>query len=258
MSKGTCFIIAPIGEPESDTRRRSDKLLKYIFRPAASECGYEAVRADDISEPGIITSQVIQHIVEDPMVIADLSGWNPNVFYELAIRHALKKPLVQIISRHEKVPFDIAMTRTIFIDIQDLDSVEEAKVKMVAQMKAVKEETGEVDSPISVALDLQILRESGRPEDRSLADVMDGLSDLRKSIAGLYDRVAWGGDSGALLSSKNECKKLQTELMRAKLLGEKLNSIPRSWTPESMDADDMVMFKKVLGELLGALDVLPF
>ena len=86
--KKTCFVISPIGEPESDTRKRADKILKYVIDPSVERRGYKAVRADHISEPGMITSQVIQHIVDDDLVIADLTDRNPNVFYELALRHA--------------------------------------------------------------------------------------------------------------------------------------------------------------------------
>ena len=89
-----CFVIAPIDAEGSETRRRSDQVLNHIISPAAEECGYETIRADNISEPGIITSQIIQHLLEDSLVIADLTGRNPNVFYELAIRHAIKKSVV--------------------------------------------------------------------------------------------------------------------------------------------------------------------
>ena len=64
----SCFVIAPTGEPESDTRKRSDQILRHIIRPAVEAKGYTAIRADEISEPGIITSQVIQHVVDDPLV----------------------------------------------------------------------------------------------------------------------------------------------------------------------------------------------
>ena len=101
----TCFVIAPIGEPESDTRSRSDLVLRHIIRPAVEAKGYKAIRADEISEPGIITSQVIQHVVDDSLVIADLTERNPNVFYELAVRHVFRRPPIQIIERREDIPF---------------------------------------------------------------------------------------------------------------------------------------------------------
>jgi len=59
MTAKTCFVIAPIGEPDSETRKRSDQVLKHIISPAIKERGYAATRADEISEPGIITTQVI-------------------------------------------------------------------------------------------------------------------------------------------------------------------------------------------------------
>lgn len=93
------FVICPIGEPDSDSRRRADQILKHVIEPAVLECGYKALRADKISEPGIITSQIITHILNDALIVADLTGHNPNVFYELAVRHAIKKPVVQIIQR---------------------------------------------------------------------------------------------------------------------------------------------------------------
>src|SRR5271157_4888904 len=120
----TCFIIAPIGDPDTEIRKRSNDLFNYVFEPACIECGYEAKRADQISEPGIILSQIHQHLLDDPMVIADLTGGNPNVFYELAIRHYINKPYVQIIETGERLPFDVAGIRTIEISHNDLESAD--------------------------------------------------------------------------------------------------------------------------------------
>lgn len=127
----SCFVICPIGDDDSEPRKRSDQVLKYIIQPAARKAGYNAERADQIDKPGIITSQVIQRVVNDDLVIADLTDSNPNVFYELAIRHALKKPLVQIIKKGERIPFDIAATRTIYYDHTDLDSAHNAIEQIV-------------------------------------------------------------------------------------------------------------------------------
>jgi hypothetical protein len=160
-----------------------------VISPAALECGYTATRADQISEPGMITSQVIQHIVDDPLVIADLTERNPNVFYELAIRHAIRKPLVQLIRKGEQIPFDVAGTRTIHVDHRDLDSVEEAKKEIVAQIKSLEADSSTLETPISVSLDLQLLKQSDNPEQRSLADVLSVMSELRASIGGIEKRI---------------------------------------------------------------------
>lgn len=183
-----CFVIAPIGESGSDIRKRSDQVLKHVIRPAAKSCGYHAIRADEISEPGIITTQVLQHIVDDPMVVADLTGQNPNVFYELAVRHSLRRPYVQIIQRGERIPFDVAGVRTIEVDHRDLDSVEAAKQEIQKQMDASVSST-DVESPISVAADLDRLRKSENPEERQLADVLAAISDLRLGLASVQKAI---------------------------------------------------------------------
>ncbi len=189
MPNKECFVIAPIGDAESDTRKRSDQILKHVIAPAAKECGYKAIRADQISEPGMITSQVIQHIVDDPLVIADLTERNPNVFYELAIRHAIRKPLVQIIKKGEQIPFDVAGTRTIHVDHHDLDSVEEAKTEIIAQVKSLEADSSTMETPISVSLDLQLLKQSDNPAQRSLADVLSAITAIRTSIGGVEKRL---------------------------------------------------------------------
>lgn len=177
-----CIVISPIGEEKSETRMRSDQVLKHLITPAAEECGYKAVRADQISDPGMITSQIIQRIIDDPLVIADLSEENPNVFYELAIRHAIKKPLVQIIQKGQKPPFDVAGMRTIPVDHHDLDSVAEAKQEMVKQIKSAESKPEAMETPISRAIDLQNLTQSGDPNDRHFADILEGISDIRSEM----------------------------------------------------------------------------
>jgi len=183
--KGLCFVIAPIGEEDSEPRRRSDQVLKHVIAPAAKECGYRALRADKISEPGIITSQVIQHLVEDPLVIADLTDWNPNVFYELAVRHAVRKPVVQIIQAGQRIPFDVAGTRTIPLDHRDLDSVEQCRRDIVRQIQTVEKDASQVDTPISAAIDLQSLRRSENPLEKSNAEIISMLQELRAMVADL-------------------------------------------------------------------------
>lgn len=181
-----CFVVSPIGEEGSDVRERADKLLKYVIKPSVQEYGYEPIRADQIAEPGLITSQVIEYVVESPLVVADLSNSNPNVFYELAVRHASQKPLIQLIRKGDDIPFDVAGTRTIHLKLDDIESVEQAKEQIQNQIETIEEGTRETETPISVALNLKQLRESTDPEDRSLAEIMDLLTNLHSDIATVH------------------------------------------------------------------------
>lgn len=183
-----CFVISPIGEQVDDIRIRSDQVLNHIIKPAANECGYEAIRADKISEPGIITTQIIQHLIEDPLVVADLTGKNANVFYELAIRHAIKKPVVQIIQTGESIPFDVAATRTIQVDHHDLDSAAKCKEELIDQIRSVEKDPNLVDTPISVAIDIKYLRQSDNPLEKSNAEIISSLQELKGMIGNLSNK----------------------------------------------------------------------
>jgi len=189
MPDKTCFVIAPIGDLGTEIRKRSDQVLKHIIRPAVEAKGYKAIRADEIAEPGIITTQVIQHIIDDPLVIADLSGRNPNVFYELALRHALRKPLVQIIQEGEDIPFDVHGMRTIDVNHQDLDSAANAKIEIERQIEAVEQPGAKIESPISMTVDLQSLRQSDNPEQRTLADIVSGMAEMRNAMASMQKQL---------------------------------------------------------------------
>ncbi len=150
--------------------------MRYVIEPVVSGLGYASpIRADRISDPGLITQQVIQHIVEDELVIADLTGSNPNVYYELALRHALRRPFVQLLATGENLPFDVADQRTILIDHKDLDSVDSAKIEMRSQIEALERSQKPVDSPLSFSIDLQALRKSDDPLEKSNAEILEIL-----------------------------------------------------------------------------------
>lgn len=122
----TCFFIAPIGDGKSDDpkareqRQHSDTILNQYVRRALDEQKLKVVRADEIAEAGMISKQVIDYILRSKLVIADLSFNNPNVFYELCLRHVTGKPTVHIIKKGDKIPFDVGNFRTITIALADV------------------------------------------------------------------------------------------------------------------------------------------
>lgn len=186
----TCFFICPIGPEESKTRRRSDQVLKHIIAPAVKECDYkDPVRADAIAQPGNITSQVIQNVYDADLVVADLTEHNPNVFYELAIRHAAKKPVIMIMETGGIIPFDVAQDRVIFYDYKDLDSADECRENIVKQIRSIEEEPLRVDSPVSIAMDIKFLRESGDSQKEYFGDVLEILHEIRSTLSALPQRL---------------------------------------------------------------------
>lgn len=152
--ESTCFYIAPIGQEGSDARKHSDLFLGSFVEPALEEFGLTVIRADAIDKPGIITRQIIDYVMRSRIVVADLSYHNPNVFYELALRHAVKRPIVQIARAADSIPFDINQMRTILIDTTDIYSllpkVDSYRSEISAQVRRALEKDYIVDTPISI------------------------------------------------------------------------------------------------------------
>lgn len=120
MARRTCFVVMPIGSQRSgdaevsaeELRTRYDDLIKEAILKADSTL--EVVRADDVSSPGTITTDILTRIMHSDIVICDVSFPNPNVFYELGLRHACRTGTVIIKDRNApSVPFDIAHLRHI-------------------------------------------------------------------------------------------------------------------------------------------------
>ncbi len=220
LVKKACFVIAPIGEPESDTRKRSDQVLRHIIRPAVEGLGYLATRADEISQPGNITTQVIQRIIDDPLVIADLTERNPNVYYELAVRHAIRKPFVQIIQEGEEIPFDVAGTRTIFFNLQDPDRVANAKDEMTEQIRALEQDPSDLQTPITVSLDLQRLRGSDNPDVRSIADLVADFTEMRGTQSQNIDSLSAKVDELSSAVRASQRRPITVDPSKSKILVE--------------------------------------
>ncbi|EPT8104642.1 hypothetical protein [Streptococcus pyogenes] len=129
----TCFIVTAIGNPGSPERVHADKTLKHIIDPVCSELGYKITRVDQESINGNITESIINHLKTDNLVIADLTGHNPNAFYELGYRQALNLPLIPIIAKGQQLPFDVVTNRTLFfdMDVDEIDSYRSALKELI-------------------------------------------------------------------------------------------------------------------------------
>ncbi|MEO5684919.1 MAG: hypothetical protein ABIQ88_19910 [Chitinophagaceae bacterium] len=152
--ENVCFYITPIGEEHSVERKHSDLFLGSIVEPALESLNLKVIRADQIDKPGTITKQIIEYLSKAKLVIADLSFSNPNVFYELAIRHAFRLPTVQIIRKGDKIPFDVSNSRTIPIDTTDIytliPKLETYKAEIASQVRQALSDPDSVDNPLTI------------------------------------------------------------------------------------------------------------
>lgn len=193
-TKGTCFLLAPIGAPRTEVRQRSDYVRELVIRPAVESAGYRLTRADELAAPGNITTQIIRHVVDAPIVIADLSGANPNVMYELAVRHAISKPVILVTTDARHIPFDIASYRVIVIDDQDPSSPQLSQHLIVEAIRAAERDADRVDTPISAAINVAGVRRrlslEHAEEGPQEAGVLSALADINERLKGLEYRLS--------------------------------------------------------------------
>lgn len=103
------FIAMQFSEPYNEVYRDA-------IRPFVAEIGFEPFRVDEAAGPGIILNDIWTRITEASVVIAEVSEPNPNVYYEVGVAHALRKPTVLLAQRGTKLPFDLGPHRCIFYD----------------------------------------------------------------------------------------------------------------------------------------------
>lgn len=149
-----CFYITPIGSEDSVERRHADLFMSSLVQPALEELGLSVVRADQIGEPGMITTQVLEYLKRSRLAIADLSYLNPNVFYEVALRHALRLPVVQIIRKADRLPFDVNQSRTLVFDTTDIYSLipklQTYRAEIASQARKALDDPESVGNPVSI------------------------------------------------------------------------------------------------------------
>jgi hypothetical protein len=109
--KKTCFVVMGFGKKTDFPTGRVldlDKSYRTIIRPAAIAAGLDCKRADEIIHSGIIDVPMYRQLLTADVVVADLSTYNCNAFYELGVRHALR-PYTTITIAEDKMvyPFDI-------------------------------------------------------------------------------------------------------------------------------------------------------
>ncbi|WP_192891109.1 hypothetical protein [Vibrio bathopelagicus] len=193
-----CFIVTPIGAESSETRRAADGLIDAVLEPVCKELGLEVVVAHRVDKSGSITTQVIEHVINAELVIANLSELNPNVMYELGLRHAARKPVISLAVDGTRLPFDISDERTIFYK-DDMAGVMKLRETLLSMARlAVKDE--EPDNPVYRAMTHKVMKEVASNETvdgqlgKYLIDRIDKMESLitasQRRISSDYDKIA--------------------------------------------------------------------
>jgi hypothetical protein len=107
----TCFVMMPFGQ-------WFDRYYQEIYIPAIKDAGFEPVRADELFSSGSVVEQIWEQIEKAKVLLADLTDRNPNVFYELGLAHAAKKPVIFAAAHLEDIPFDLRHLRVIVYEVR--------------------------------------------------------------------------------------------------------------------------------------------
>ncbi len=125
--KRQMFVIMKLGDDYLDSA------YKGVIRPLGEEFGYRVIRVDDIEDSGLITDQILEHIAESELILADLTGARPNCYYETGIAHATGRELILTIKYDEKPHFDLYTHRFILWKTEN-----DLRTKLRKRMESIK------------------------------------------------------------------------------------------------------------------------
>lgn len=108
----SCFVLMPFGG-------WFDRYYKEVYSPAIQEAGFDPVRADDLFQSGSVMEQIWAEIHRAKVLVAEVTGRNANVFYELGLSHAAGRPVVILTASLDDVPFDLRHLRIVVYDVRD-------------------------------------------------------------------------------------------------------------------------------------------
>jgi hypothetical protein len=177
-----CFVIGPMGSDTSEVRIHADWLLEEIIQPVMADFPeYEVKRADQEHQPGLIDAQLINDLLRAELVIADLSTHNPNVFYEIGIRHMAQKPIIHMQLADEKIPFDVSLYRAIKFSRVRPKDIRTARDALKRQVEAIHADGYQVQNPVTRAGGAVKLEVHATPGQRSIQSLAHRVSKTEQS-----------------------------------------------------------------------------
>jgi hypothetical protein len=155
-----CFVVMPFGlKPFNDGSGRHfdfDKIYRVIIKRAVKEAGLTPIRADEQTGSQMIHIDMFKALRDKTIVLVDLSLENPNVFYELGIRHVMSPRGTVLMCREgSRLPFDVSLSRVVFYRFDGADLDWEEAERVIVALKAAIEQArrGQPDSPVHALLE---------------------------------------------------------------------------------------------------------
>jgi len=159
-----------------------DDYYQDIYRPAIDAAGLEPHRADDLFRPSTIVNDIWAYTKRARLVLADLSGKNPNVFYELGLAHALAKPAILVAESMEDVPFDLRALRVLVYEKNAPDWGQLLREKVQASIGEVLKAPTEAVLPAFLETKGAAPKPTVTPHEKEILDLRQQLDLLREEM----------------------------------------------------------------------------
>jgi hypothetical protein len=225
VASETCFTIMPFGG-------WFDAYYADIYVPAIEEVGLKPHRADDLYRPSAIVHDIWEYTKQSRIVLADLTGKNPNVFYELGLAHALAKPAVLVAQSMDDIPFDLRALRVLLYDKNAPDWGTILKEKIGS---ALKEVLGAPEEAVLPAF-LNVKGTSGAPSvtesEKRFLELKQELDLLRNEVRATYRHgrlssgVTMGPDEAQQTIERYVARNMPDRLIISRLERE---GVPAGW-----------------------------
>lgn len=144
-ARGRAFVIMPFKSPFDD-------YYAEVIRPAAIDAGFAIARSDEIYSPGAFVQTIWEQVVGADAIIAEMTGANANVLYELGLSHAIAKKVIMLTQRIEDVPSDLRHINCIVYDTTSVNWAEQTRnaIQRMLLFEPTAPQRAIIDPPASV------------------------------------------------------------------------------------------------------------
>ncbi len=188
-NKPSAFLLMPFDD---------DTIYTRFIKPLLEEAGFDVDRADDIDSQQNILKDILESIHKSDLIVADLTGSNPNVFYELGLAHALRKPVILLTQVIDEVPFDLKSYRLLEYSTH-FAHIDQAKGKLTDYARKFLNGTLPFGSPVTDFAQVEPVSErstdvtipgTAQEDDRGVLDHLTDLNDGYGRIAEIVEGVS--------------------------------------------------------------------
>lgn len=222
----TCFVIMPFSKTASCSEEEWTLIFEKVLKPSIEGAGLDYVCRRSVATRGNIVGAILQDLNDSPVVLADLTDRNANVFYELGVRHTLKDRSVLIAQKREDIPSDLQAYAYHVYDWKTPEGIKALADRMKQLLIEIDNNPERPDNPVSDFLgvhhrvEVQPVPEIISPTEVPVAQPLVGTAaegiDMQRFVKGLVER-------GRPQEAKTVMRLTKAELIR--LINQNLKSL---------------------------------